>query len=216
MFGLTTTRKLRATQFRAAGNMAALGFTQGIANGSLTATRRKLIATQQTLELEAIARWQADVDLTAANHALEEVCTEILLERRQARRTQLHYRLRITHLLAVCAHRRTQARHLNGTIRLLAEQLLDATSGRNPAARQALGLTPGTPWERAVDGLNALTEAGVHFSLDLDGVLGPDGNTRIHRDSATGRWHLADTTETPAATVTTAPAALTTGQDDRR
>jgi hypothetical protein len=49
------------------------------------------------------------------------------------------------------------------------------------------------PWQRAVDGLNALVEAGIPVSITLDGVIeNPAGDEAIVWDHAAERWVLTD------------------------
>jgi hypothetical protein len=84
-----------------------------------------------------------------------------------------------------------------GAAHLLAEQLLDATSGRNPAARAALGLAPETPWLQAEAALNALTDAGVAFRINTENyavptIVAPDGPERIEWDLPDGPWRYVD------------------------
>ncbi|MER7807884.1 hypothetical protein [Streptomyces sp900116325] len=75
--------------------------------------------------------------------------------------------------------------------RLLAEQLLDATGSYPTAARTALGLLPAGPWERALEGLNALVDAGVLFHVEPDGhISNSTGDEHIAWDRAAQRWRL--------------------------
>ncbi len=83
----------------------------------------------------------------------------------------------------------------------LAEQLLTATSGQSTAARQALGLPEDGPWQRAVDGLNALVDAGVPFHIEPDGhIANSAGDQHIEWDRTTGRWRLVHDDETSVTT----------------
>lgn len=48
-----------------------------------------------------------------------------------------------------------------------------------------------SPWERAVDGLNALVDAGIGFHIEPDGhIANPAGDEHIEWDTATARWTL--------------------------
>lgn len=167
----------------------------------LTTTRR-LRAAQHELELEAAAHWKTQRDLAAANTAFEHVTITAVRDRH-------HRRYRIAQLLARCAQYRTHLRHERGTVRVLAEQLLDATSGRNPAARAALGLATTTPWERAVEGLNALVDAGV--AVDRSSILRLDGPERIEWDYMARRWHLVTDTAPDFAPLDDAPGEVPSG-----
>lgn len=78
------------------------------------------------------------------------------------------------------------------TTRLLAEQLLDATGHYPAAARAQLGLPPAGPWHRAVEGLNALVDAGECFHVEPGGhISNSSGDERIEWDRTTNRWRLA-------------------------
>ncbi|MER8083810.1 hypothetical protein ABTZ57_01275 [Streptomyces sp. NPDC094048] len=94
--------------------------------------------------------------------------------------------------------------------RRLAEQLLDATGTYPTAARASLGLPPAGPWERAVEGLNALVDAGELFHVEPDGhISNPCGDQHIEWDRTAERWRLANDDEQPI------PAAVDTVKDDR-
>lgn len=83
------------------------------------------------------------------------------------------------------------------TTRLLAEQLLVATSEKNPAARAALGLPEEGPWDRAVEGLNALVDADIAFHIEPDGhISNPLGDEHIEWDREANRWRLVHDDET--------------------
>ncbi|MEU7154076.1 hypothetical protein AB0B15_39605 [Streptomyces sp. NPDC045456] len=48
-----------------------------------------------------------------------------------------------------------------------------------------------SPWQQAVDGLNALTDAGVDFHIEPDGhIANPLGGEHIEWDRASQRWRL--------------------------
>ncbi|MFG3174897.1 hypothetical protein ACGFZC_07440 [[Kitasatospora] papulosa] len=87
------------------------------------------------------------------------------------------------------------------TTRLLAEQLLVATSEKNPAARAALGLPEEGPWDRAVEGLNALVDADVAFHIEPDGhISNPLGDEHIEWDRDANRWRLVHDDDTDLVT----------------
>lgn len=82
------------------------------------------------------------------------------------------------------------------TTRLLAEQLLDATGHYPAAARTQLGLPPAGPWERAVEGLNALVDADVLFHIEPDGhISNSTGDEHIEWDRTSNRWLLVHDAE---------------------
>lgn len=96
---------------------------------------------------------------------------------------------------------RTEANRARREAQLLAEQLLTATSGQSTAARRALGLPEDGPWQRAVDGLNALVDAGVPVHIEPDGhIANSSGDEHIEWDPKAGRWRLVHDEETPLAT----------------
>ncbi|MFE0036804.1 hypothetical protein [Streptomyces sp. NPDC059015] len=99
---------------------------------------------------------------------------------------------RLHRALRAVARWRTHAAKEHRDVRLLAEQLMNATSGHNQAARRALGLPEEGPWQRAVEGLNALVDAGIAFHVEPDGhISNPSGDEHIEWDSKAGRWRLA-------------------------
>ncbi|MFJ6319670.1 hypothetical protein ACIQJW_26670 [Streptomyces californicus] len=52
-------------------------------------------------------------------------------------------------------------------------------------------LEAGSPWERAVAGLNALADADIAFWIEPDGhISGPFGDEHIEWDQETSRWVL--------------------------
>ncbi|MCQ8831845.1 hypothetical protein [Streptomyces malaysiensis] len=56
---------------------------------------------------------------------------------------------------------------------------------------QVAQLTSTDPWQRAVDGLNALVDAGVGFWIESDGhISNPTGSEHIEYDRETERWQL--------------------------
>ncbi|MCM2394372.1 hypothetical protein [Streptomyces albipurpureus] len=83
------------------------------------------------------------------------------------------------------AHRQTRSAHV------LAEQLLQATSGHSAGARRTLGLPEDGPWERAVEGLNALVDADIPFHIEPDGhISNTSGDEHIEWDRKANRWRL--------------------------
>ncbi|GGZ51555.1 hypothetical protein [Streptomyces rubiginosohelvolus] len=98
---------------------------------------------------------------------------------------------RLHRALANVVRWRTEAHRARREARLLAEQLLNATSSQSTAARKVLGLPDEGPWQRAVDGLNALVDAEIPFCIEPDGrIAGLIGDERIEWDSEAGRWRL--------------------------
>ncbi|WP_405676873.1 hypothetical protein OG292_19710 [Streptomyces sp. NBC_01511] len=168
MFGLTTTRNLRATE-----------------QTKDAAWNRQF---RQTLRVVRTHRLTA-ADLAAANHALTEVCSGIITERFQAARDHEHYRNRLTRALHAVARWRAEAGRARREAHLLAEQLLTATSGESTAARRALGLDI-DPWQAAVDALNMLVDAGAAPHAWADGIESGVANERIEYDHAAQRWRL--------------------------
>ncbi|MFJ4009428.1 hypothetical protein [Streptomyces sp. NPDC090026] len=117
---------------------------------------------------------------------------------------------RLHRALRAVARWRAEAARTRREARLLADQLLTATSGHSPAARRALGLPEDGPWQRAVDGLNALGDAQVAFHIEPDGrIVASSGEQRIEYDRKTGRWHLAHGDEQDLAPDTTRPTPAT-------
>ncbi|CAM5365948.1 hypothetical protein I6J39_16790 [Streptomyces californicus] len=155
MFGLTTTRRLRAAKLQILGLHTKLGLLQGFRDADIAAARR---CAEQDLADEI------DAHLATIRRVLAD---EADLE----------------------AERRTATS--------LAEQLLNATSGQSTAARQTLGLPETGPWERAVDGLNALVDAQIPFHIEPDGhISNPSGDEHIEWDREAGRWRLVHDDET--------------------
>ncbi|MFD6421577.1 hypothetical protein [Streptomyces sp. NPDC060198] len=75
--------------------------------------------------------------------------------------------------------------------RRLADQLLSSASGQSTAARRALGLSDLAPWERAVEGLNALVDASIPVHIEPDGhISNPTGDEHIEWDQTAKRWRL--------------------------
>ncbi len=62
---------------------------------------------------------------------------------------------------------------------------------RRGAAAARAELTAGSPWERAVAGLNALVDADIAFWIEPDGhISGPFGDEHIEWDHDAARWRL--------------------------
>jgi hypothetical protein len=98
---------------------------------------------------------------------------------------------RLHRALRAVARWRAESARARRENRLLAEQLLTATSGHLPADRHALGLPEDGPWQRAVEGLNALVDAGIPFHVEPDGhISNPTGDQHIEWDHKAGRWRL--------------------------
>ncbi|MFD8970508.1 hypothetical protein ACFV0C_36900 [Streptomyces sp. NPDC059568] len=177
MFGLTTTRRLRAAQHENLSLNIKLGFLQGLHDG---ASRRL---------------WAAGAQRDENARLLIEAYAALDNEQDRGLRERIAYRRRLNRALHACARWRAEAARSRRETRLLAEQLLDATSGQNTAARTALGLHT-DPWQRATDGLNALIDAGVPFHIEPDGhISNPSGNEHIEWDRATQRWRLVHDTD---------------------
>ncbi|MEU7596401.1 hypothetical protein AB0B79_25725 [Streptomyces sp. NPDC039022] len=103
----------------------------------------------------------------------------------------------------------------------------DVRSGASWAARMLRRMadeagkdtrTPGestraeSPWQRAVDGLNALTDAGVDFHIEPDGhIANPLGDEHIEWDRASQRWRLVHDDEDEEDTQPVTEWQLTTG-----
>lgn len=104
---------------------------------------------------------------------------------------------RLHRALRGVARWRTQASAEHRAVHLLAEQLLDATSGTSPSARDALGLDPASPWQRAVDALNALVDAVGVPHIWAQGIEAGVGTERIDWNRDTGRWELRGVTPAP-------------------
>ncbi|TXL91616.1 hypothetical protein [Streptomyces sp. IB2014 016-6] len=175
MFGLTTTRNLRAAEQAHAAAW----------NAQFRQTLRSMYAHRLTR-----------ADLAAANTALTEVCSGIITARFQAARDHEHYRNRLTRALLAVARWRAEAGRARREAHLLAEQLLTATSGENTAARRTLGLTV-DPWQVAVDALNTLVDTGAAPHAQTDGIESATGNERIEYDHAAGRWLLVHDEPSP-------------------
>ncbi|GFH36599.1 hypothetical protein [Streptomyces pacificus] len=142
----------------------------------LTTTRRL-----RTVEAER----DQNARLLAEAYSAHDTAQDRALHRRIA------YRRRLTRALRACARWRTHAAKEHRDVRLLAEQLLNATGEHNPAARRALGLPDDGPWESAIEGLNALVDAGEIFHVENGDISSSSGDKRITWDSKAGRWRLA-------------------------
>lgn len=74
--------------------------------------------------------------------------------------------------------------HLQWAVEELAKYV-----GKEPTAGDEQPET--SPWQRAVDGLNALAESGVPFHIEPDGhISNPFGDEHIEWDRAAERWRL--------------------------
>ncbi|MGW0552320.1 hypothetical protein [Streptomyces altiplanensis] len=70
----------------------------------------------------------------------------------------------------------------------LREALVDTT---HALTKLRAGETSVSPWQRAVDGLNALVDADVTFHVEPDGhISNPFGDEHIEWDREAGRWRL--------------------------
>ncbi|XMN09339.1 hypothetical protein ACK8N7_26515 [Streptomyces griseobrunneus] len=117
------------------------------------------------------------------------------------RRRYADLKRRLDRALSNVVRWRTEAHRAQREARLLAEQLLTATSSQSAAARRALGLPEEGPWQRALDGLNSLIDAEIPFHIEPDGrIRSLLGNERIEWDPEAGLWHLVHGHETPLAT----------------
>ncbi|MFF1416532.1 hypothetical protein [Streptomyces sp. NPDC058280] len=126
---------------------------------------------------------------------LTEAYGQIITDTARAARERWVARNRLARTLRAVTRLRADAARANRTARILAEQLLDATSGQNTAARTVLGLKT-DPWQHATDGLNALVDAGIPFHIEPDGhISNPSGNEHIEYDRAAQRWRLVHDTD---------------------
>lgn len=249
MFGLTTTRRLRAEQHKTLGLHTRLGLLQGFRDADIAnarrcaeqdlaaeidahlATIRQALAAEQATaeprpvkhpdELWSLIDWTlwgsgmgdafrehlADTFLQAITpedhaQALELIrwWTEDRGREPLGRRRYEDLKRRLDRALNNVVRWRAEAHRARCEARLLAEQLLTATIGQSTAARQALGLPEDGPWQRAVDGLNALVDAGVPVHIEPDGhIANSSGDEHIEWDRGAGRWRLVHDEETPVA-----------------
>ncbi|MEQ4610654.1 hypothetical protein ABMX48_31575 [Streptomyces cavourensis] len=256
MFGLTTTRRLRAAKIQIHGLDMQLGLLQGFRQADeaarqraeqdfrdeveahLTSIRNALAAEQTATEprpvqhpdeLWSLIDWTlwgsgmgdtfrerlADTFLQAITpedhaQALELIrwWTEDRGREPLGRRRYEDLTRRLDRALSNVVRWRKAAHDERRTTASLAEQLLTATSGQSTAARQPLGLPEEGPWQRAVDGLNALVDAGVPFHIEPDGhIANSTGDQHIEWDRTAARWRLVHNDET--ALTTTVDEALT-------
>lgn len=98
-------------------------------------------------------------------------------------------------------------------IEVMRQEKLPMSVGLLEAQRELDALDAGvSPWQRAVDGLNALVDAGIGFHVEPDGhISNPFGAEHIEWDRAAERWRLVldedlDDTE-PVPFVPTEPSA---------
>ncbi|MEV5598418.1 hypothetical protein [Streptomyces sp. NPDC052496] len=72
-----------------------------------------------------------------------------------------------------------------GILRGMADEAGKDTRATGESTRAA------SPWQQAVDGLNALVDAGVPVHIEPDGhIANPAGDEHIEWDRAAGRWRL--------------------------
>ncbi|MFJ8224925.1 hypothetical protein [Streptomyces griseus] len=198
MFGLTTTRRLRAAQHKTLGLQAQLGLLQGFRQGHEAPRQHaeQELADEIDAHLATIRRVLADEAEKAYNadtyagrlESLQQQTTEGLLAGAEEA---------LRRAFAAEADLEAERR----TVASLAEQLLNATSGQSTSARRTLGLPENGPWERAVDGLNALVDAQIPFHIEPDGhISNPSGDEHIEWDRKAGRWHLVHDDETDHTT----------------
>ncbi|WP_267244385.1 hypothetical protein [Streptomyces sp. PR69] len=147
----------------------------------LTTTRRlRQVEAQRDANVQLLTEAYSALD-TAQDHGIGRCIT---------------YRRRLDRALRAVARWRSDAARAHRETRLLAEQLLDATSTHNPAARHALGLPDEGPWQRAVEGLNALVDADVPFHIEPDGhISSSTGSEHIEWDKQARRFRLVDDNE---------------------
>ncbi|MBP2583361.1 hypothetical protein J3A78_003839 [Streptomyces sp. PvR006] len=151
--------------------------------GLTTISRLRRITAQR----DENARLAIQAVAAASDTAAASFIREARMQRRLARALRAAARWR--------AHAAVERR----TVRVLADQLLDATSGESTAARAMLGLPQDGPWQRAVDGLNALIDAQIPFHVEPDGhISNPCGDEHIEYDRAAGRWVLVHDDEARA------------------
>ncbi|MGW4250450.1 hypothetical protein [Streptomyces californicus] len=71
------------------------------------------------------------------------------------------------------------------------KRLLDAETENARLRARVAEVEAGSPWERAVAGLNALADADIAFWIEPDGhISGPFGDEHIEWDQKTSRWVL--------------------------
>ncbi|WP_433855109.1 hypothetical protein [Streptomyces kronopolitis] len=83
-------------------------------------------------------------------------------------------------------------------IEIMRQEKLPMSVGLLEAQRELDALDAGvSPWQRAVDGLNALVDAGIGFHVEPDGhISNPAGDEHIEWDRAAKRWRLVHNDET--------------------
>ncbi|MGW3330581.1 hypothetical protein ACWDF9_08575 [Streptomyces rubiginosohelvolus] len=191
MFGLTTTRRLRAeidAHVVTSRRMTTAWDDRDTAQKALSdeidahlATIRQRLTAEQRLADQATSHREA-LNRQASSHATHAA---VILRDASKIRSQLE--------ASLAAERRT--------VTSLAEQLLNATSGQSTAARRALGLPETGPWQRALDGLNALVDARIPFHIEPDGhIANSSGDEHIEWDRKAGRWRLVHDNETDLTT----------------
>lgn len=162
--------------------------------------------------LTTISQLRAEIDahhltigkLLTAEDRVIPAYTAVIRERTEQRREVYHWQNRLYRALRGCSRWRKEAAHQRRTTELLAQQLLDATGGHSTAARRELGLPEDGPWQRAVEGLNALVDAQEAFHIEPDGhISNPMGDQHIEWDRKANRFRLVHDDETHLAPVIT-------------
>ncbi|MFE3371216.1 hypothetical protein ACFXOK_16640 [Streptomyces sp. NPDC059173] len=191
MFGLIATRRLRAeidAHVVTSRRMTTAWDDRDTAQKALSDEIDAHLATiRQRLTAEQQLADQATSHREALNHQASSHATHAAVILRDAAkiRSQLE--------ASLAAERRT--------VTSLAEQLLIATSGQSTAARRALGLPETGPWQRALDGLNALVDAQIPFHIEPDGhIANSSGDEHIEWDRKAGRWRLVRDGDTDLTT----------------
>ncbi|WP_030847448.1 hypothetical protein [Streptomyces griseus] len=247
MFGLTTTRRLRAAKLKILGLQTPLGFARGFRQAGDDARRRaeQDLADEIDAHLATIRRVLADgqaateprpikhpdklwslIDWTLWGSGMGDTFREHLADtfiqaitpedhaqalelirwwtedrRREplGRRRYEDLKRRLHRALANVVRWRTEAHRARREARLLAEQLLNATSGQSTAARQTLGLPETGPWERAADGLNAIVDSQSPVHIEPNGhISNPCGTTGEAEEDG---WRMHPTTRSTRSSV---------------
>ncbi|MGW6461456.1 hypothetical protein ACWF94_36940, partial [Streptomyces sp. NPDC055078] len=167
-------------------------------------TQRRLRQSEQDLRDEIDAHHATIRQLREFEQQLIPAYAAVVRERSRHLREKWALQRRLTRALRGADRWRKQADQEHRTVVALGEQLLTATSGHNTAARAATNLPEAGPWERAVDGLNALVDAEIPFHVEPDGhISNSSGDEHIEWDRTANRWRLVhDDEELPAAPAT--------------
>lgn len=89
------------------------------------------------------------------------------------------------------AHRVEMGETVKPRVPTMRERLEMAISRAVELENENARLTSTDPWQRAVDGLNALVDAGIGFWIEPDGhISNPLGDEHIEYDRETERWQL--------------------------